>query len=230
MVVRTEASSTQSCQNPTHGFCECVGMILDLSVNTFKLSMLWILTALCECYDYLRARVRACVSLLARVRMPICMNVMHALDEPNEFYVNTVKQQLSASFGLTRLYHKRHIMLNDLVQWLLYFCTFIAFSVFSYFGLLLSIKMKAFSMAKSTNANSSLLIFVFAVFVAFEVKQFSCHGNNNNNNNNKGGGNNQMNTFTHTNTRAQLKQNNKILTKQTALVNTCLDGQMCSFC
>lgn len=124
-----------------------------------------------KCYDYL------CVCEFARVCacQYVWMSCIHSTG-PNGYYVNIVKQHLSSGFTLTRLYHKRHIMVNDLVQRLLCFCTFIVFLClydfiffFSLFCLLLFINIKTFFMDTSTNANNSLLIFVFEVNAIFTL-------------------------------------------------------------
>lgn len=148
--------------------------------------------------------VSVCVRARARVRMSICMNVMHTFDEPNGYYVNIVKQHLSSGFTLTRLYHKRHIMVNDLVQWLLCFCTFIVFlclydffcCCFALFCFVLPFTFYQHGNILHGHINECKQ---FAFDFCFCCSQSKCnlHAMEINNNNNKNSGNNKMNTAAH---------------------------------
>lgn len=108
-------------------FWMCLCCIGFERINTFKLSILWNLTAPCEHHDYVCVSVCACEHVCACA--PGNMYECHACVRRTKRILckHTVKQRLCSSFALTRLYHKRHIMVNDLVRWLLCFCTFIVF-------------------------------------------------------------------------------------------------------
>lgn len=153
-------------------FWMCLCCIGFERINTFKLSILWNSTAPCEHHDYVCVSVCACEHVCACA--PGNMYECHACVRRTKRILckHTVKQRLCSSFALTRLYHKRHIMVNDLVRWLLCFCTFIVFFRFllSFLCLLLSIAMKTFSMGEWANRQMQTVCFWFLVFIFVAVE------------------------------------------------------------